>query len=135
MKIIIPGKPIAKKRPRFARRGKFTTTYSDQETEEGKVLWEIRQQVKGKPLEGAVKVHMIFDMYIPKSTSLKRKKLMLENRIMHIKRPDIDNLTKWIYDIFNGVVWRDDSLVIEEHAIKKYSENPKTTVIVEVING
>jgi Holliday junction resolvase RusA-like endonuclease len=31
--ITIPGKPIAKKRPRFARRGKFVTTYNDQQTE------------------------------------------------------------------------------------------------------
>jgi len=49
--IEIPRKPIAKKRPRFARIGKFVQTYSDQETEEGRFLWELRRQWKQAPME------------------------------------------------------------------------------------
>ena len=58
--IIIPGKPIAKKRPRFARRGKFVKTYSAQETEEGRTFLEIKSQWKQKPLDCPVIVEMTF---------------------------------------------------------------------------
>ncbi len=61
LKIIIPGIPIAKHRPRFARRGKKTTTYSDQETEEGLMLWHIKQQTNGHKLfKNAVLVNTKF---------------------------------------------------------------------------
>jgi phage terminase large subunit GpA-like protein len=38
--ITIPGPPIAKKRPKFARRGKFVTTYNPQDSEEGR--WKVK---------------------------------------------------------------------------------------------
>jgi Holliday junction resolvase RusA-like endonuclease len=59
VEIRIPGKPIAKARPRFARRGKFVTTYSAQETEEGNFYMLAREQVKQK-MTGPLKVSIFF---------------------------------------------------------------------------
>ena len=65
MEIKITGKPIAKKRPRFARRGKFVTTYSDQQVEESRVLYEIQKQLRNFELITApINVSVMF--YVPR---------------------------------------------------------------------
>ena len=131
MKIIIPGRPIAKSRPRFARRGKFVTTYSDQETEEGKVLWEIRQQRPEKRFRGSISVDLWFGMPIPKSTSKKQRERMKKGFVRHIKKPDIDNLIKFYLDVMNDEVFDDDKQIVVISAEKEYSDNPRTEIIIE----
>lgn len=124
LKITIPGNPIAKKRPRFARRGKFVTIYSDQETEEGKAFLQIKEQVNGhKPFEGAVSVRSVFYMPRPKNhfgTGRNDGKLKPSAPKYHTKKPDIDNLIKFYYDIMNVLVWEDDAQVVSESSEKKY---------------
>jgi Holliday junction resolvase RusA-like endonuclease len=121
--IIIPGKPIAKKRPRFARRGKYVVTYNDQETEEGKFFLLAREQFKGEIITGPVDLWLRFYMPIPKSTSKKNRNLMNLGLIRHTKRPDLDNL-----DCLNGLVWKDDSQVCRLEAVKLYGEEPRTEI-------
>lgn len=126
--IVIHGQPIAKKRPRFARRGNFVTTYNPQETEEGRMLWEIRQQYTGEPTTKPVYLFLRFEMEIPKSASKKRQAEMESHLIEHTKRPDLDNLAKMVKDVCNNVLWRDDSQITRMEAVKMYSLNPKTVI-------
>jgi Holliday junction resolvase RusA-like endonuclease len=131
LKITIPGKPIAKKRPRFARRGKYVVTYNDQETEEGRAFLLVCKQLDGhRPIENPVHIDCHFYMPIPKSTSKIRRKKMLMAKIKHTKKPDLDNLIKFIKDVFNGLVWKDDSQVFALIASKKYSEDPRTEIFI-----
>ena len=129
--IIIPGKPIAKKRPRFARRGKFVVTYSDQETEEGKVLFHIQQQWKEAPITGPITLKLFFAMPVPDSTSNKKKVAMIQDEIHHVKKPDLDNLIKFVKDCGNEIIWKDDSQIIELSAKKFYGENPSTVILLK----
>jgi hypothetical protein len=46
----IPGIPIAKKRPRFMRRGKFVQTYNCQESEEGRFMWQMKSRYPHAPI-------------------------------------------------------------------------------------
>ena len=133
--ITIPGKPIAKKRPKFARRGKFTTTYNPQESEEGKWITLAHQYFPEKPLEGPVVLSADFHMPIPKSTSKKRHAMMLAGEIMHTKKPDTDNMLKFAKDCLNGFAWIDDSQVIECHCRKFYSDTPKTVICISQVGG
>lgn len=128
----IPGKPIAKKRPRFARVGKFVKTYNPQETEEGRFLFEAYRQLGDdfKPIEKPISVIMCFYMPIPKSTSKKRKLLMSMKQIQHSKKPDLSNMIKFAEDALNGVVWQDDSLITTIWATKAYSEEPRTEITI-----
>jgi Holliday junction resolvase RusA-like endonuclease len=125
----IPGVPIAKKRPRFARRGKFVTTYSDQDTDEGKALWHIVQGIGWKdhqPITGPLEVHFIFTFPRPKSMTKKRAQ---DPR--HDKKPDLDNLEKFYLDCMNGYVFKDDGQICEMRSKKKYGDVPSTNVWVQ----
>ncbi len=131
IEIIILGKPIAKARPRFARRGKFVVTYNSQETEEGRFLFEVQKQWSRAPIEGPLKVRCSFEMPIPKSTSKKKSWAMACDQIKHTKKPDVDNLLKFICDCLNGVIFKDDSQIIYLAGGKFYSEEPKTLIMIE----
>jgi len=126
----IPGKPIAKKRPRFARKGNFVITYNPQQTEEGRFILNVRQKWKKRPLEDPIRLVLVFEMPIPKSFPASKKKLMKGGWISHTKKPDLDNLIKFVKDCLNGVVYRDDSQIISINAEKKYSDDPKTKILV-----
>jgi len=131
IELIIPGKPIAKKRPRFVRRGKFVGTYNDQETEEGRFILEVKSQLSGYDIiTGPVKLTTTFFMPIPKSTSKKKKAQMLRGEIKHSKKPDFDNLVKFVCDCLNGIIWKDDSQVYISSVLKMYSENPMTVITI-----
>jgi Holliday junction resolvase RusA-like endonuclease len=125
--ITIKGKPIAKHRPKFARRGKFVTTYNDQESEESLVLWEVRQQWKQEPITGPVSMHCYFGMPWPKGTSEKKKSFY---RVPHLKKPDCSNLLKFYEDCLNGTVWKDDSQIWKISIEKVYDIEPETILTV-----
>ena len=133
--IVVHGNPIGKKRPRFARRGKFVTTYNDQETEEGRFILDVRQQFRQPLIETPIHLTLVYEMPIPKSASNKQHTLMAEGNIQHTKKPDLDNLIKFTKDCLNNTVWKDDAQVIAIMARKKYSEEPKTVIIISIGHG
>ena len=133
--IEIPRKPIAKKRPRFARIGKFVQTYSDQETEEGRFLWELRRQWKQAPMEIPLSLVCTFILPIPIGTSRKKTDLMARGIIFPNKKPDLDNFIKFSLDCMSGHVWRDDSQIIKIQAHKIYGQEPKTTISIFPVLG
>ena len=124
----IPGKPIAKKRPRFYRRGKFVGTYNDQQTEEGRFILLAREQYSDELIVGPIDLWVRFYMPIPKSTPKKNIESMKLGLIRHTKRPDLDNLLKFLKDCLNGIIWKDDSQICRIEAVKCYGEDPMTEV-------
>lgn len=125
--INIPGAPIAKKRPRFARRGKFVTTYNDQQTEEGKFICLMQTQLNGhKPIPTGTPITMEISFYMPFPASMSAKK---RKGAYHTKKPDLDNMIKFVKDCANGVLWHDDSQVMGIKASKIYSDDPKTIFV------
>ena len=130
IQITIPGKPIAKKRPRFYRRGKFVGTYNDQETEEGKWMWEAKQQIPGEPLVGPIQIEIIFKMPVTKAWSKRQLKSLSEynHNVWHIKKPDLDNLVKFCKDCLTGLAWKDDSQVSFIGAKKIYGLKSETII-------
>lgn len=126
----IPGKPIAKKRPRFARRGKFVSTYNPQETEEGNFRWLAAQKLRefglNAPIPAGVPIILICTFLMPIPVSKPKK--FKENPPPHTSTPDVDNLLKFLKDCFNNLAWCDDSQVIQVEASKKYSTEPGTEI-------
>jgi len=136
IKIVIPGRPVAKARPRFARKGKFVVTYSDQETEEGRFLFEVYRQVgEHRPIMGAVRIKISYFFARPKNhygTGKNTGILKSSAPKYHTIKPDLDNLDKMVYDCLNNIVWLDDRQVVDAHTTKEYGE-PRTEIKIEVL--
>lgn len=127
LKITISGTPIAKKRPRFGRVGNHVRTYNPQESEEGKFMCIMQAQLNGhQPIPAGVPITMevAFHMPYPASMSAKKRK-----DAFHTKRPDLDNLIKFVKDCANGILWHDDSQVVTVLAMKQYGHITGTRVI------
>jgi len=143
IQIVIQEIPIAKKRPRFFIRknpgkGKFLGAINSQVTEEGRAMLQIQNQTNGLPMIcGPVRMKLAFIMPIPKSEPKKNMFAMLKGIIKHTKKPDLDNLEKFIKDCMNGIVWKDDCQVVEVHKVKVYETEqlqPRTMIQVEEID-
>ena len=130
----IYGKPIAKKRPRFFRRGDFVGTYNPQETEEGLWMLEAKQQIPEK-LEGALSLKAGF-FFPPLKSWSKKMKTDVENgsNPLHIKKPDLDNLLKFVKDCLNGLAWNDDSQVCKIEAVKCYDRLTRTDIVIKELS-
>jgi len=92
---------------------------------------EASEQMKGKNLYlGALGV--IIKVYLPVPSSMSQKKTAqaLAGQLAPTTRPDLDNYCKSVLDALSGVVWVDDSQVVELHMAKLYSEKPRVEITV-----
>lgn len=124
----LAGTPIAQKRPRISSNGKSSWCYDSQKQLKEGCQWQLSSQFRESPLTIPVSIDLIFFMPIPKSASAIKKRQMQNGIVAHIKKPDIDNLQKFILDCMNGVVFKDDSQVCEIRAKKIYSSKPATLI-------
>lgn len=129
---IIYGQPVAKARPRVGKWGTYTPekTVNYENLVKMSYIEAYRQE---DLLQGDLKVTINFYFSIPKSTSKKKKELMLNGEIMHNKRPDIDNCIKSITDALNEIAYKDDNQIVMLEASKYYSDEPRTVVFIEEI--
>jgi Holliday junction resolvase RusA-like endonuclease len=129
----IPGDPRGKGRPKFARRGAFTTTYTDDKTAayENLVALAARDvmQRQGQALmEGPVSVLVYCGFRVPASTAKSRVGQMLQHLILPLKKPDADNVAKAVLDGLNGVAYLDDTQVTDLTVIRRFDERPRVVV-------
>jgi Holliday junction resolvase RusA-like endonuclease len=120
---MVEGTPVPKGRPRFARRGKFVSTYSPKTTVdyESKVSESAKLAMgASEPLETPVGAYIYITLPVPASYSKKRTQACLSGQERPTKKSDIDNYCKAIFDGMNGIVFVDDSLVVSLHATKVY---------------
>jgi Holliday junction resolvase RusA-like endonuclease len=128
--IVIPGKPIGKARPRFARMGKFIKVYSAQAKEENSIKKEIYLQWIKRPLDCPIILH-ITALFPTNKGSKNAVASMLDGTTRHVKKPDLDNIIKFYTDLLIGWVIRDDSIIYEIEASKGYAQAPQTIIRLE----
>ena len=131
---IVYGEPVGKGRPRFARRGKFTSTYTPQKTKTYED--EIRMMAKAamgssEPLNTPMTVAIYIRVGIPASYSKQKRKDALAGIIKPMKKPDLDNVAKCFLDSMNEIVYLDDKQVVNLHVTKVYAETPAVEVMVK----
>ena len=128
-KFEVIGTPVAKGRPRVTKWGAYTPEKTV--NYENLVQFSYLQEYKNiEPLEGYLKIEIAFYMPIPKSTSKKNRELMIGWKLLPDKKPDIDNMIKSITDALNELAYQDDKQIVEVHAYKYYSEEPKAVVMI-----
>jgi Holliday junction resolvase RusA-like endonuclease len=81
----------------------------------------------GGPTREPVKVHL--DFVLPKPKSLPK------HVRFHVKKPDIDKLQRCLLDAMKGVVFHDDSQVVESHQTKQYGPVPGVWIRLYVADG
>jgi Holliday junction resolvase RusA-like endonuclease len=125
------GKPGHKGRHRsrivFPKGAKpFVMQYPDPDTAAyEKVLAEAAALfMRGKsPTENPVALLVHSFREIPKSWSARDREAALSGAIRPTSKPDWDNHAK-VTDALNGIVWHDDSQVIDGRSLKFYSDRP-----------
>jgi Holliday junction resolvase RusA-like endonuclease len=131
------GCPVGKGRPKFSTFNGHATAYTPAKTVnyENLVKLSYQQQCNNKLYEKDVPLKAEIAAYfpIPKSTSKKKRQMMLEGKIRHTKKCDADNLAKSILDALNGIAFYDDSQVCELSVSKLYSDEPRTEITIREI--
>ena len=129
----VEGDPKGKGRPRFSRFGKFTRVYTDKQTLDYEaVIKFFAAQAMGSTdlLETPVSVFLYIRHAVPQSYSKKRTEACLSGSEQPCKKPDIDNIAKTFLDGMNGVIFKDDTQVVDLHVKKVYSAVPGVDVMV-----
>ncbi len=130
----IPGVPVGKGRPRFARRGAFVSTYTPEKTAKYENLVKLfaSQAMAGLPLmKRPVALLLTIHMPIPESWSKKRKDLAHRGLIGATVKPDLDNIAKLAADAMNGIVYADDKQIVSATITKQYGTVPHVAVRVQ----
>lgn len=133
IRILIPGKPVAKGRPRAARTKNGVRLYTPEKTAsyEGLVAMLAHEAMNGRdPLEGPCSARIQVTLAPPASASKKVRDLMLAGAILPVTKPDLDNLAKSLFDAMNGIVFVDDRQVCDFSINKHYGATPMVVVTV-----
>ena len=136
MKLVLNIEPKPQSRPRFARRGSFTTTYEDKDMKSWREHCSllIANLYTGQPiLEGALRAKVRFFIKPPRYISKvkKNQQALIDETIPVAKKPDVDNYEKALYDSMSGIVFKDDGQIALHDVGKFYSLKPRIEVEVE----
>ncbi|KVP19392.1 endodeoxyribonuclease RusA [Burkholderia ubonensis] len=127
VEFVVPGKPVAKGRPRFARHGAHVRTFTPEATERYENLVKMAARAamcETQPYEGPVRLIVNIGLPIPASWSQKRQDAAAAGAIGATKKPDADNVVKALKDGMNGVVYADDGQVVDLWISKRYARVP-----------
>lgn len=132
MRFTVYGNPVAKGRPKFSSQGGFVRSYTPAKTVnyENLVKVSFDMSEEKEKFDGQVAALLMVYCSIPKSTSKKKRELMIEGTIRPTTKPDLDNIAKAILDALNGRAFDDDKQVVSLTVEKFYSDTPR--VIVEI---
>jgi len=133
---VIPGTPVGKGRPKFARRGNFVSTYTPEKTAsyENLVRVKAEEAMAGRQvIDGPVEVAILLFVLPPSSWSQKKQREALAGTILPTSKPDVDNVLKGIFDAMNEIVWKDDKQAVDVRVTKRYGEIARASVEVRTL--
>ena len=126
--------PVPKGRARYVRRGNHISTYTPEKTRTYETLIkESAKQAMGssEPLETPVTLYLYIRVPIPKSCTKKRLEAIANGSEKPIKKPDASNILKSVEDGMNGVVYKDDSQIVNIHVSTVSSSAPGVDICIK----
>lgn len=124
IEFVVPGRPVPMARPRVTARGTYTPKRC---VDYKRLVWAIaRKEMNGiEPLNGALSCHISLGFAVPQSYPKQLKADAYANRIRPINRNsgDVDNHAKAIMDALTGIVWNDDSQVVNLTVSKWFGDD------------
>lgn len=139
MKITIPGEPIPKARARIFK-NKYTGReqgFDPQTSQKTEVKWRIKEaalKCEIRPFDGPVSIEFRF-FFRPPPKPKKDYDAKIQGKIAHTIKPDASNCIKFYEDCGNGILYNDDSQIIELSAKKYYSDHPRTEITILAIDS
>ena len=137
MYFVIDGVPRQQQRHRTAKWG---GTYDPSKKDKKVLLSKVLEYTPKQPLEGALRMILVFYFPRPKNhfRTGKYKHLLKDGSpVNHIKVPDSDNLAKMVMDALDKKFYKNDSQICQLQVEKLYGEvgdeNPRTEVHLEHI--
>jgi Holliday junction resolvase RusA-like endonuclease len=130
----VDGTPVPKGRARYARRGNYISTYTPEKTRTYETLIKdsaIEAMGASEPLETPVSLYLYIRVPIPASATKKRLQAISDGSEKPTKKPDASNILKSVEDGMNGIVYHDDSQIINIHVTKVYSSLPGVDICVK----
>lgn len=134
--ITLAGEPQGKGRARAFRRGNFIGHYTPEKTRsyEGMIRTAAMDAMgDGVPLDEPVELTMRAVFGVPASWSRRKRDAALCGQIRPAKKPDYDNIIKAWSDALNGVVYRDDALIVRVEFEKRYGPAPLVVATVRAV--
>lgn len=131
-RLTIHSEPKAKARPRAAVVNGRARLYTPATTRryEDLVRKTALRDWRRSPLQAvAVSLVAVFYLPLPVSWPAWRVAAARDGDVVPVGRPDLDNLVKACVDGLSGVVFSDDSLIVEERTAKRYDENPRVDLV------
>lgn len=130
------GEPVAQGRPKFSTAGGFPKAYDPAKSRDYKdyVRLAAAEHAPKVPLEGPLGMVLTVYRSTPKSFSKRKASLAEVGEITPTTKPDVDNYLKGVKDALKGIIWRDDSQVVEVYARKRYSARPRIEVKVKQLS-
>lgn len=122
------GDPIPKGRPRFTRQGRAYTPKRTLDYESEIAEMAKRAMGSSPPLETPVTAYVYVTYTIPPSYSKKRADACLAGTEKP-KRVDLDNVCKAVFDACNGIIYVDDSQIVNIHARKTWGHQGMVQVL------
>lgn len=110
--VTLPGQPVSKGRPRLGRGGTYTPERTRQAEREWRFQVLAEKGVYGLPIPAAGPVSVSLWFYCATR-----------------RRRDLDNMVKLVLDSLNGVVWLDDSQVVQLDARMELGAAEPRTVL------
>jgi len=98
-------------------------------------LARIKRRWKNPPLECPIRLSIFYSMPIPKGTKMPRRMWMLEHRISHTGKPNLDVLNAFLMDCLRGIIFRDHSQIVQFHSEKKFEWWPQIRILIKPFPG
>ncbi len=131
LRFVIPGPPLSW--ARAGRRGARTFTPRPQRAQMEAAKWAALSAMgvhRKLWWERACEVEVVAYFKPAKSWPKWQQAAAIEGTYPHTKKPDADNIVKLIKDALSGVVYRDDSLVVDQIGRKRFADDERTEVVV-----
>ncbi|KRL89872.1 RusA family crossover junction endodeoxyribonuclease [Lactobacillus kalixensis] len=121
--------PVSQARPRISRYP-YLHEYDTKEVKAFKenvnlMAQKMMQEHKLAPFDGSLEVRVVFYRPVQKSISKIEHARRVRGSVLPSVKSDLDNYIKSFFDGCNGAIWKDDNLITDLHAVKRYSDEPR----------
>jgi len=132
--VVLLGHPTAWARSRPRPGGGYINPQKQRDHTTALQVVAMQEMAGRRPFDEPLRMDIEAQFEIPPSWSRRRREGALRGDERPAKKPDLSNILKQIEDAFNGIIFRDDALIVEYgRARKVYSDQPKVVVTIQPI--